>query len=394
MIHKLLHNIKIFVIIILKYILYFFPKNKKIIIFTAWFGEKYADNSMYVFEYMLNNYKNYYCYWLASNKNLYNELKSKGIPVLYSKSFKAKWKQLRASVLLSSVQLSEYNPYFLTNVIYIDLGHGHSIKCPGDVVRNKKTIKYNNMLKKLIDYNTVVCFDHFPYNQKVYDNIINNNNLVKLGFARNDIFYDSELRSNKNQSIKELINGKIVISYLPTHRSDGKELINVDSIFDLEAIEDICNKYNAVFLIKKHFYHRNERSNLTNFNNIIDITNDNSIDTQVLLSDTNILISDYSACFIDYLLLDRPIILYQYDYDTYISNERELLIPFDKIKISSYPKNKNDFSIELERILKNSLDDGYSDGRKDIREEYFCSNISKHVREDVSNFIIDKISKK
>ena len=394
MLHKFLLQLKRGAIIFLKIVLSVVPKKRSLLLFTSWFGKKYADNSMYVFEYLLSHHDNLKCYWYCTDKMLYTELKKQGIPALYSKTFFAKWCQLRAFMLFSSVQLSEYNPYLLTRVTYVDLGHGHSIKDPGAIVRDEKLIKYNSLLKRWIKYYTIVCFDHLPFQQKRFSNLLENNTILKLGFARNDVFYDESLKGNKNISIKNIIKDKIVISYLPTHRSDGKEAIDICSIFDLDIIDSICEQNNAVFLIKKHFYHRNEESNLGNYKHIFDITRDLTIDTQVLLSDTNILISDYSACFIDFLLLDRPIVLYQYDYDSYINKERNILIPFKDIKISTYPKNKDELSNDLERILNNSLDDGYSNGRRAIKEEYFSNNISNHVREDVAGFILGVISSK
>ena len=392
MIHWLLHILKVVFIVFLKIVFYFFPKNKKVIIFTAWFGKKYADNSRYVFEYMLEKHTDYQCFWMTTDKNLFYALSEKNIPCLFSKTIKAKWMQLRASALVSSVQLTEYNPYLLTHVVYVDLGHGHSIKNPGQVATNKKTVRFNRILNLFIDYTTVVCFDHLPYGQPNFGSLLGKNNVAKIGFARNDVFYDSILKIGKNSSIKGIICDKYVISYLPTHRSDGLEKINVDEILDLKSIDELCGKMNAVFLIKKHFYHRNEKSNLEKYKNIFDITNDESIDTQVLLSDTNILITDYSACFIDFLLLDRPIILYQFDFDKFASKERALLIPFDKIKISSYPKNSYELTAEIKRILENSFDDGFSCGRQEIKDEYFSKDLSTHVRADVSNYIINRIS--
>ena len=43
-------------------------------------------------------------------------------------------------------------------------------------------------------------------------------------------------------------------------------------------------------------------------------------DIQELLLITDILISDYSSVICDYVLLERPILLYTYDYDEYINH--------------------------------------------------------------------------
>ena len=43
------------------------------------------------------------------------------------------------------------------------------------------------------------------------------------------------------------------------------------------------------------------------------------------------LITDYSSCFFDYLILDRPIIHYLYDYNYYANDDRGLY--FDKSEV-------------------------------------------------------------
>ena len=49
------------------------PKDKNLILFSAWFGEKYADSSMYLFEYFLKN-SQYTVYWFSKNRELYEDL--------------------------------------------------------------------------------------------------------------------------------------------------------------------------------------------------------------------------------------------------------------------------------------------------------------------------------
>ena len=43
------------------------------------------------------------------------------------------------------------------------------------------------------------------------------------------------------------------------------------------------------------------------------------MDIQELLMDTDILVTDYSSTYIDYLLLDRPVVFYNFDYQDYLA---------------------------------------------------------------------------
>lgn len=107
-------------------------------------------------------------------------------------------------------------------------------------------------------------------------------------------------------------------------------MIDLNKLMDLPAIDRLCRENDALFLIKKHFCHRKETTNLDGLENIIDLTT-TSIDSQELLFNTDILITDYSSCYIDFLLLDRQIIFYAYDLDDYLAKDREMYFKYDDV---------------------------------------------------------------
>lgn len=53
-----------------------------------------------------------------------------------------------------------------------------------------------------------------------------------------------------------------------------------------------------------------------------------SADIYPALSLFDILITNYSSIYFDYLLLDRPIIFFPYDFEQYISEEKKLLFDY------------------------------------------------------------------
>ena len=63
-----------------------FPIQKGIWIFGAQGGEKYVQNSKYLFEYVLRHSAN--AFWVTQSKSVYLSLKEAGLPVLYNLSFK------------------------------------------------------------------------------------------------------------------------------------------------------------------------------------------------------------------------------------------------------------------------------------------------------------------
>lgn len=326
------------------------PKKKNLIIFSAWFGEKYIDNTRFVYEYLLNNGK-YEVYWLTNNKKVYQELTENKFPVAYFSSIKGVILQLRAQVCFSTVQFSDFNSWLVCNSIYIDLGHGNMIKDPGQIIRNTKGQRVEKYILDNLFYYAIVPSD---YSRHYYQQVVRvpERNIIISDFARNDVFIDQSLRLGKNEKINELkkIYNHIIV-YMPTHRSDGKLPLNLEHNLPLQSIQDICSRTNSLFVIKKHFYHREEILQLNEYDNIIDITREEA-DPQVLLYQADILITDYSSCFIDYLLLHRPIIFYQFDYEYYTKNERSLFIDFKAENFAPVVETKDDLPQQLLTTLQ------------------------------------------
>lgn len=342
------------------HVIWLIPKRKRLILFTAWFGEKYIDNTKYLYEYLLEN-TDYVVYWITKNQRVYQNLKDMNYPVVLANTFKSLFLQIRAQVCFSTVQFSDYKYWYLGNCIYIDLGHGNMIKDPGSILYDKLSRNIHNYILKHIHYYAIVPS---AYAKHYYKQIVEleDSNIIISDFARNDVFIDSRLREEKNVFLDKY-NNKRRIVYMPTHRSDGKVTLDLEKILPLKEIDDLCKKTNSVFIIKKHFYHRNEKLDLSVYDNIVDITNREEIDPQVLLYQADILMTDYSSCFIDYLLLSRPIIFYQFDYDYYINQERSLFIDFEKENFAPVVKEKN----KLISIIHNSIENGINEYKGNLQ---------------------------
>lgn len=370
----------------------FIPKQKKLIIFSAWFGEKYQDNAMYMYEYMLEN-SSYEVWWYTRNKDIFNKLECEGKPVVYSKSLKGVWKQIRAKMLVSAVQFADFNNYFLKNCIFFDLGHGFPNKQIGYVQpdMNFRKKRYDELLRDGVElYMTAastitrdIQMDSFQLDME---------HIVFCNKPRTDALFDSELRKGKNQIVNKLKAGHKAIVYMPTHRSCGNVEIKINEIFDLDAIQEICEKYDAVFIIKKHYYHASEKSNLDKYSRIFDITNEKNIDAQTLAYQTDVLVSDYSSAYIDFLLLDRPVILYTYDLERYLKKERGLYLGINDNHVGFKPLTKAEFTQNLETVCSDWIDEEHREGRIALRRHYFddcitLGNAREYVMDVIDNMM-------
>ena len=318
------------IVYIIKILLFFIPKKRNLMVFSSWFGNNYSDNTMYLYEYLLKS-KEYCVMWLTRNLDVYEELKNNGKPVRMLNSISGLWYQIRAKYLFSTIQLNDFNRYFLSNCIYIDLDHGIPFKRAGydiDKANSAKDERLDNLFKKFVHYySTATSYLSALMIRQSYHTPMNK--ILLCGKPREDLFFNKELQKGLNDSLRKIIGARRAITYMPTHRKCGDIKIDLFKILDLDFLDSFCEENNCVFIIKKHYYHSKEETDLSRFKNIFDLTQEKSINSQMLLAQTDVLISDYSSVCTEYLLLDRPLILYTYDIDWYKTVERGLFLPIE-----------------------------------------------------------------
>jgi len=99
---------------------------------------------------------------------------------------------------------------------------------------------------------------------------------------------------------------------MPTWRKNSSN--DIFSKEECAKLNQFLKDNNAVLTVKNH-------PNTEPFNfrgiDIIDISNSPCKEVSVLLRNADILVTDYSSVWVDYLLLDRPIVSYCYDFDSY-----------------------------------------------------------------------------
>lgn len=380
--------------LIFKYICLYFsmlvPKNNKILIFGAWFGQKYDDNPRYLYEYILENHNEYKAIWMTENISVYHDLLKKGFPVCLCKGIKPVIISLRAKYVFTAtgrIDIGKNNIKYIGRAYHINLWHGIPLK----------KIMYDNEISSIGDNNIHNkirnLLEKFPYKNyyivstskkitEIYINAfkVNKEQILEIGQPRNDRFF-----LNKENSYKKRFLNKKIILYMPTHRNEGKVCIDISKLFILDEINKICEDYNCVFLIKKHFYHNLEIEDLNKYEYIHDLTTEKN-ETQELLHATDILITDYSSCYIDFLLLDRPIIFYNYDMDHYKKYDRDMYFDYENVTPGKKCKIYNDLSIELINILNG--DDEYSFNRKKVKSLFYSDSAQSIVSDKLLELVL------
>lgn len=371
---------------ILLYLSMLMPRNKKLLVFGSWFGEKFADNPKYLYLYCLK--EGYNAIWITRSEEVYKELQSKNLPVRMADSISGIWCCLRAKYVFYCTSVKDVINWAVGNAVIVNLWHGVVLKkfFYDDVNSEYAKQKYHigEFLEK-IPYRKLIMLCTSDLQKKIFESAFRLpvERIKVWGQPRTDIFY-----ANSKYSLKKKYESKKIILYMPTHRKAGTEKIECSKIFDFQALNDLCEKYNAIFLIKKHFYHKNEIEDCSNYPNIVDITTD-VFDSQELLFDADILVSDYSSAYLDYLLLTRPIIFFNYDFEDYINNDRDMYLDYNDVTPGAKVHNYQQFSDELVKCLEHgNCEKNYHN----VRDMFFDKSIQMPVAQKILNSLgIEKI---
>jgi CDP-glycerol glycerophosphotransferase (TagB/SpsB family) len=381
--------IKIFKVL-LSYITCLCLRNKRKVIFGAWFGNKFGDNSKYLYKIMLNH-GDIKPIWITKNKDVYESMSKSGLEVYLNNSIKGIYHQLTASIYFTCTGKEDVSYYLLGNAQHIELWHGIPLKkiMYDDKISNDHNIDSDKkILKRIMKWpgkNSRYVVSTSEKISEIYTSAFNLNKskIVQLGQPRNDVFFNDNI---EDEDFPEEYKRKKVILYMPTHRNEGKSKIDIKEIFDLKRIDKACKENGWIFLVKKHYYHRDELTDLSKFSSIRDIAKQ-SYDSQMLLKYTDILITDYSSCYIDYLLLDRPIVFYNYDYDNYIMNDREMYFEYDNVTPGKKVKKYLELEKELINLIQNKKDD-YKESRQNIRDLFYSKDNQNEVSEKIIEHFI------
>jgi len=334
---------------------YVLKEEKSVLI--AGHGAKYlTGNNAYLFRYFESAQPDFNYYFYTKNKTVYNELRVKySEKVLYAYRWKAFIKFIRSGVLIVSTGPDDFFPYPLAKKKkIINIWHGTPIKNIGFLISGADQ-RPLILFSKAINYFCVssgfegeVIKNAFHLSQK---------KLLLTGQPKNDF-----IRQNHSEFLKahSYLNKKVIL-YAPTFRDVGMKQKTLNELFPLSQLQEILEKYDACFLYRNHI-NTTEQQIIEDLDRIIPASFAGFPDAQPLLYHTDILITDYSGIYFDFLLLNRPVIFYTYDYATY-REKRDFLFPFER--------NTPGPKVQTPEFLINAIEDYLLDPKKDSarREE-------------------------
>ena len=330
----------------------FFSKDKNLI--TIFFTEhNFADNGRYFLEYLYSNTDHKYdVKVLVKNKVLYDEISQKYPNITYySKSLIGMKLFLKTKniVISHGSDASYFFPYFLDikSKNIINLWHGIPLKRLSLQVKEIRESKSRSRFQKFSSICAASTFEQFLLASCFEMHI---DDVWITGTPRNDY-----LLYPNNELLQEYsyLNKKVIL-YAPTWREYGDR----SSFFpfedkDLERLNMFLETQDAYLLIRGH---REEMERISEnygeekLSRILPAHQEFFPDAQRLLAHVDVLITDYSSIYLDFLLLDKPIIFIPYDLEKYQSY-RGFLFDYDTHTPGDKVGTQAEFMESIDRAL-------------------------------------------
>lgn len=219
---------------------------------------------------------------------------------------------LRAKYWITNVNIERGLHFKKKNTIYVNTWHGIPLKLVGNAVDGRNDFDFSNI-------DTFCCSGKHDRDIYIRDMQVNPKNILNCGMPRNDELYNvSTDRINEIKKKLKLPIDKKVILYAPTWResTDGGSNYEIKPPINIQKWKEVLSDNYIVIFRMHHFTTKLLGLKFDDF--ILDGSSYSDINELMIISD--ILISDYSATIFDYSILERPIISFAYDYDSYIKN--------------------------------------------------------------------------
>lgn len=345
-----------------------FPKKKNLIVFIG--GRKqglFQGNIKFLYQYMENSEKN--LYFLTYSKDEYHEIKKHYDKTIYYPGIQSIFLLLRCKVAVVDIYewIKDFRYFLLFRAQIVQLWHGVGFKriqldSPSYIDDQKKFFpRVEALLYALYPkYNVLISTSKF-YTEQLFSRAFKSDKIIETGYPRNDVFFRETTKADlircDSKSYNKILqykkdNYKLIL-YAPTYRETGGDPVSSGAI-KLSDLNQYAKSNHLIFVFKFHTY-TDLSDQQEDFSNII--WYDNELDIYPALTFMDLLLTDYSSIYMDYLLLNKPILYYPYDYEKYIAQDRAIQFDYEWITAGEICYSQKELLLMITKILLEGKDE-------------------------------------
>lgn len=361
---------------------YLIPKDNSILCITR-FSNNFDGNLKYLFLYFTEKKKDFpYVYFLTSDLGVEKDLKVKNLPLLLYPKLSTLFRLLRAGTIIvdGNEWIRRFKYYFLFNARKIQLWHGNGMKTVG--LLKPYIMRLNFIARFVLD----ILGNHPSYELLILNSTFQKSTRARAfkyrelminGQPRNDIFFRDNIDpfpagiddEAYRKCLKYKSEGYRLAVYCPTYRDPTDAFLSLKDAFDLERLNRLAVENKIIFIFKYHAKTWPQHTyDITGASNIMEYKK--TRDIYPLLGRCDLMITDYSSIFVDYLLIDKPVVFFPFDYEHYVNVERALQFNYEEVTPGKKCFTYDELEDELKKIIVDGVDD-YKESRKEILYKFF-----------------------
>lgn len=240
---------------------FFVPVKEKHWIFGADYGYSYRENSKYLFEYMVNCHPDYVCVFVTNSTDVLSEIRRKGYPCVINDSLKGVLAISKADAVFTSQNPNDIKYAFKKKGrTYYYLTHGQPYKKCRQMLPKNLIQEEGTMFSRLRRcFSRMFCVD---YGMKDVSFVPAASEFLKpyvamtigcgvpvkiLGMPKND--WMSNASKMQQERWLNGVDGKFVITYMPTHRQYGRGAVTPTPFEHNMKVQEWMRENNVVFLM-------------------------------------------------------------------------------------------------------------------------------------------------
>ena len=336
-----------------------FPKSSKKVVFVVKKNTDYSGNLRVCADLFLRNgqHKLYVYKDDSMPKDIEKALTVQGITVLKPNLWLTFYHLLTTGIFVfSHVPRDAHLTSRNKNRKVLGLWHGVAFKnIESQMISvsdtKMKLIKNNAKLYDLMVASSEADKKYIAKSFLVDESIIDIIGLPRYELLKSDYPFDDFLQLQKNRLSEIKSNMKLVL-YAPTFREKTESAF--DQVCDEEWIQlqSFLQKSDVILGLRPHSYDIKTSPVVTRkMKNIVWLSQEEFTESNLVLQFVDALIVDFSSIWIDFLLLDRPILGFAKDFEHYCNNERGFAYDFEETFPDKFAHNFDDFFTNLVQVI-------------------------------------------
>lgn len=366
------------------------PKDRKLIIFGAYSGRYFGDNSKALYLHLLkDNVDHLRLIWLSDDQSVIDEVRRLGGEAYKKRSLKGIWLSLMTDLVITSHTLSDVLLYPPVNGQPKELYLHHGTPLRKQIFPKEQRsfgIPHKCSLSRFKRITLTIATSSWAAEQQLNNIPVGEGRVKITGLPRNDTLFHLE---DKDELKQRYGLGKFIIFYAPTFRREEATRFFPFRDQDIDEVSSFLKKREMTLILRPHHTDLNKQKRDLLWGEIEKnddvfkiITILDHADANDLLKLTDCLITDYSSIHYDYLLVNKPVIYLPYDIDEYSQKWGGFNCNYERFTPGPKPKTQKEFLEWLDKFYRGS--DQFAEARgkiRDIVHDYLDGNSSQRVYE-------------